>query len=226
MSIARLYDSLKYYGRSLYWVSPTFRQDDFSALLTKVETAGGMMIARYTKRVFSVVGTIEMCFNQSLMIYQRQMAPSLISKAQSCKPDFSHTPSTHIYMMRSISMLYNVDLLKGCVISGIQIWEIHITGTFPSTPYNFDLCVSPHGPHLCCGFTSPSSRLCIGCSNHQSKANVRPKTLLGRRVDSHLKLFVEQNAFYGFPSAAKLERSFGIFHPKCPDLITLSMSWT
>lgn len=71
------------------------------------------MFARYTERVFSVVGTIEMCFDQPSMICQRQMAPSLIFKAQNCKPDFSHTPSTHIYMMSSKSMLDNLDLLRG-----------------------------------------------------------------------------------------------------------------
>lgn len=128
---------------------------------------------------------------------------------------------SHLSERSAVHQSY-ISVIKLEMLRAVRI-KLEVEESFPSTSYNSDLCASPH---LCCRFTSPSSRLCIGCSNHQSKANVRPKTLLGRRVDSHLKLFVEQNAFYGFPSAAKLERSFGIFHPKCPDLITLSMSWT
>lgn len=120
-----------------------------------------------------------------------------------------------------------ISVIKLEILHAVRI-QFEVEESFPSTLCNFDLCASPH---LCCASTSSNSRLCIGCSNHQSKANVRPKTLLGRRVDSHLKLFVEQNAFPGFPSAAKLERSFRTLHQrgpdfrgsnsKCPDFTTL-----
>jgi len=93
-----------------------------------------------------------------------------------------------------------ISVIKLEMLHAVRI-QLEVEKSFPSTLCNFDLCTSPH---LCCRFTSPSSRLCIGCSNHQSKANVRPKTLLGRRVDFHLKLFVVQNAFYGFPMLLSL----------------------
>jgi len=70
VSIARSYDSLNIMDvhSTMYLRLPVER---FSALLTKVDTAGETVFARYTERVFSVVGTIEMCFNQPSMIRQR-----------------------------------------------------------------------------------------------------------------------------------------------------------